>query len=50
MALYQLSYRPTYDVELWYDAMPPERLELSTPWFVARYSDPLSYGGNGTTS
>lgn len=24
---------------------PPARFECATPWFVARYSDPLSYGG-----
>lgn len=24
---------------------PPERFELPTPWFVARCSPPLSYGG-----
>ena len=26
--------------------VPPERLELPTPWFVARCSAPLSYGGD----
>ena len=25
----------------------PERLELPTPWFEARYSIQLSYGRNG---
>lgn len=27
------------------NSAPPERLELPTPWFVARCSGPLSYGG-----
>jgi hypothetical protein len=33
---YPLSFR---------ERVPPARVERATPWFVARYSDPLSYGG-----
>ena len=42
--------RAAYTTPYFVFTAPPERFELPTPWFVARCSDPLSYGGNSKTS